>query len=112
MPIKPLALPVWADLRVSAMIATQAPLKDHILRLAQKLPASPQIFGKLCLLLDDLSADAGQVVDLISVDASLSARVLRLSNSVFFAAACRFSRWMRPSVAWVSARCIKSSALR
>ena len=84
MPIKPLALPVWADLRVSAMIATQAPLKDHILRLAQKLPASPQIFGKLCLLLDDLSADAGQVVDLISVDASLSARVLRLSNSVFF----------------------------
>jgi len=66
------------------MIATQAPLKDHILRLAQKLPASPQIFGRLCLLLDDLNADAGLVVDLISADTSLSARVLRLSNSVFF----------------------------
>ena len=66
------------------MISTQVPLKDHILRLAQKLPASPQIFGRLCLLLDDLNADTGQVVDLISVDASLSARVLRLSNSVFF----------------------------
>jgi HD-like signal output (HDOD) protein len=66
------------------MIANQAPLKDHILRLAQKLPASPQIFGRLCLLLGDLNADAGLVVDLISVDASLSARVLRLSNSVFF----------------------------
>lgn len=66
------------------MITTQPFLKDHILRLAQKLPASPQIFGKLCLLLDDLNAEAGMVVDLIGVDASLTARVLRLSNSVFF----------------------------
>jgi len=66
------------------MITAQTPLKDHILRLAQKLPTSPQIFGKLCLLLDDLNADAGKVVDLIGVDAGLTARVLRLSNSVFF----------------------------
>ena len=66
------------------MILTQAPLKEHILRQAQKLPASPQIFSKLCLLLDDMNADSGQVVDLISVDAGLSSRVLRLSNSVFF----------------------------
>lgn len=66
------------------MITAQAPLKEHILRLAQKLPASPQIFGKICVLLEDINADAGKVVDLISVDAGLSARVLRLSNSVFF----------------------------
>jgi HD-like signal output (HDOD) protein len=31
-----------------------------------------------------MNADSGQVVDLISVDAGLSSRVLRLSNSVFF----------------------------
>jgi HD-like signal output (HDOD) protein len=66
------------------MISAQAPLKDHILRLAQKLPTSPQIFGKLCLVLDDLNADAEQVVNLIGVDAGLTSRVLRLSNSVFF----------------------------
>lgn len=66
------------------MISVQAPLKDHILRLAQKLPTSPQIFGKLCLLLDDLNADAENVVNLISIDAGLTSRVLRLSNSVFF----------------------------
>jgi len=66
------------------MVSAQVPLKEHILRLAQKLPASPQIFGKLCLLLDDMNADAGKVVDLISIDAGLSSRVLRLSNSVFF----------------------------
>lgn len=59
-------------------------MKEHILRLAQKLPASPQIFAKLCVLLDDLNSDPSRVVDLISVDAGLSARVLRLSNSVFF----------------------------
>jgi HD-like signal output (HDOD) protein len=66
------------------MIAAQVPLKEHILRLAQKLPPSPQIFGKVCLLLDDLNSNAGKVVDLISIDAGLSSRVLRLSNSVFF----------------------------
>ncbi len=66
------------------MLSVQAPLKEHILRLAQKLPTSPQIFGKLCLLLDDLDADVAKVVDLISIDAGLTARVLRLSNSVFF----------------------------
>ncbi len=66
------------------MITAQAPLKEHILRLAQKLPASPQIFGKICVLLEDINADAGKVVDLISIDTGLSARVLRLSNSVFF----------------------------
>lgn len=59
-------------------------MKEHILRLAQKLPASPQIFAKLCVLLDDLNSDPGRVVELISVDAGLSSRVLRLSNSVFF----------------------------
>lgn len=66
------------------MFSTQSSAKDHILRLAQKLPASPQIFAKLCVLLDDLNSDPGRVVELISVDAGLSARVLRLSNSVFF----------------------------
>jgi HD-like signal output (HDOD) protein len=66
------------------MFTAQTSLKEHILRLAQKLPASPQIFAKLCVLLDDLNSDPGRVVELISVDVGLSARVLRLSNSVFF----------------------------
>lgn len=59
-------------------------MKEHILRLAQKLPTSPQIFAKLCVLLDDLNSDPGRVVDLIGVDTGLTSRVLRLSNSVFF----------------------------
>ena len=59
-------------------------LRDHILRLAQKLPASPQIFTRLSLLLDDVNADLDKIVNLISIDTGLTSRVLRLSNSVFF----------------------------
>jgi HD-like signal output (HDOD) protein len=59
-------------------------LKEHILRLAQKLPAAPQIFTRLSLLLDDVNADLDKIVNLISIDTGLTARVLRLSNSVFF----------------------------
>ena len=59
-------------------------LKDHILRLAQKLPASPQIFSRLSLLLNDINADLDKIVNLIGIDTGLTARVLRVSNSVFF----------------------------
>jgi HD-like signal output (HDOD) protein len=64
--------------------ASDTLLKDHILRLAQKLPASPQIFTRLSLLLDDVNADLDKIVNLISIDTGLTSRVLRLSNSVFF----------------------------
>jgi HD-like signal output (HDOD) protein len=59
-------------------------LKEHILRLAQKLPASPQIFSRLSLLLADINADLDKVANLIGIDTGLTARVLRLSNSVYF----------------------------
>jgi HD-like signal output (HDOD) protein len=59
-------------------------LKDHILRLAQKLPASPQIFSRLSVLLNDINADLDKIVNLISIDTGLTSRVLRLSNSVLF----------------------------
>lgn len=64
--------------------ASASSIKEHILRLSQKLPAAPQIFGRLSLLLHDYNADLGKIVNLISIDAGLTARVLRLSNSVFF----------------------------
>jgi HD-like signal output (HDOD) protein len=59
-------------------------LKEHVLRIAQKLPASPQIFSRLGLLLADINADLSKVVNLISIDTGLTSRVLRMSNSVFF----------------------------
>jgi HD-like signal output (HDOD) protein len=59
-------------------------LKEQVLRLAQKLPTSPHIFGKLGSLLNDINTDLEEIVKLVSVDPGLTARVIRLSNSVFF----------------------------
>ncbi len=59
-------------------------LKEHILRIAQKLPAAPQIFSRLSLLLNDVNADLDKIVNLISIDTGLTSRVLRVSNSVLF----------------------------
>ena len=59
-------------------------LKEHILRLAQKLPTAPQIFSRLSIMLNDVNADLDKIVNLINIDTALTARVLRVSNSVFF----------------------------
>ena len=59
-------------------------LKELILRFAQKLPTSPQIFSRLSMMLNDVNADLDKIANLISIDTGLTARVLRVSNSVFF----------------------------
>jgi HD-like signal output (HDOD) protein len=58
--------------------------RENVLRLARKLPTAPSIFGRLGRLLNDINADLTDIVKLVSVDAALTARVIRLSNSVFF----------------------------
>lgn len=64
--------------------STETSTRDRVLRFARKLPTSPQIFGRLGMLLGDVNADLDDIVKLASVDAGLTARVLRMSNSVFF----------------------------
>jgi len=54
------------------------------MRLARKLPTSPHIFGRLGMLLGNMDADLEDIVKLASVDAGLTSRVIRMSNSVFF----------------------------
>jgi len=54
------------------------------MRFARKLPTSPGIFGRLGMLLSNINADLEDIVKLASVDAGLTARVIRMSNSVFF----------------------------
>lgn len=55
-----------------------------ILQHAQALPAAPQVLGGLCELLEDVNTDLDQVSEQIRIDPALSARVLRLSNSIVF----------------------------
>ncbi len=76
-----------ADKRESFMsntAATESSIKDRVMRFARKLPTSPHIFGRLGMLLSNVNADLEDIVKLAAVDAGLTARVIRMSNSVFF----------------------------
>jgi HD-like signal output (HDOD) protein len=63
---------------------SESTVRETILRLARKLPTTPHIFGRLGRLLNDINSDLESIVKLVSVDSGLTARVIRLSNSVFF----------------------------
>jgi putative nucleotidyltransferase with HDIG domain len=60
-------------------------LDDYIKRV-KHLPPAPAILPKLLAVLSQPDTDSSQVVDLITYDPSLTANVLQLCNSAFFAA--------------------------
>lgn len=51
---------------------------------AQKLPPSPQIFAKLTKMLKDRNTSSKDIVALVKSDSSLTAKVLKISNSLAF----------------------------
>jgi HD-like signal output (HDOD) protein len=55
-----------------------------IVRVGQKLPASPRIFSQLASLLRDMNTGLDEIVALVKMDPGLTSQVLRLSNSVLF----------------------------
>lgn len=57
---------------------------DELLASAEKLPATPQILPQLVRVLRDPDASSDDVVNVIKLDAGVSAQVIRLSNSSFF----------------------------
>jgi len=59
-------------------------IRENVLRLARQLPAAPQIFGQLGMLLGDVDADVENIVRLVAVDSGLTGRVIRMSNSVYY----------------------------
>lgn len=67
-----------------SITTTDSTIKDRVMRFARKLPTSPGIFGRLGMLLSNVDADVDDIVKLASVDAGLTSRVIRMSNSVFF----------------------------
>lgn len=58
---------------------------DDLRIAANKLPPSPQVFGKLGKLLRDADTSLNDITDLVNTDSSLTTRVLKLSNSAAFA---------------------------
>lgn len=60
------------------------PTRDVLLQIAQKLPASPQILLRLAELVADANASLEDIAKLLRRDASLTARIIRISNSVAY----------------------------
>lgn len=58
---------------------------DDLKSAAHELPPSPKVFGKLGKLLRNPNTSLTDITDLVHTDASLTTRVLRLSNSAAFA---------------------------
>lgn len=61
-------------------------LDDYINRV-KHLPPAPIVLPKLLPLLSDMDTDSSRIVELITYDPSLTASVLQLCNSAFFASA-------------------------
>ena len=61
-----------------------SPKPAELLQLAQQLPASPQILLKLSILIDNLNCSLEDIAKLLRRDATLAARIIRISNSAVF----------------------------
>jgi HD-like signal output (HDOD) protein len=58
-----------------------SPKPAELLQLAQQLPASPQILLKISDLVDNLDCSLEDIAKLLRRDATLAARIIRISNS-------------------------------
>jgi putative nucleotidyltransferase with HDIG domain len=61
-------------------------IKDYIRNL-RHLPPAPQVVPELMRLLNHPDQDSSKIVSMLSYDPSLTANILRISNSAYFAAA-------------------------
>jgi HD-like signal output (HDOD) protein len=61
-----------------------SPSSAELLQLAQQLPASPQILLKLSALIDNLNCTLEEIAVLLRRDATLAARLVRISNSAAY----------------------------
>lgn len=60
------------------------PTSAELLQLAKQLPASPQILLKLSALIDNLNCTLEEIAILLRRDATLAARIIRISNSSIY----------------------------
>ncbi|WP_404424024.1 HDOD domain-containing protein [Nibricoccus sp. IMCC34717] len=66
------------------MVSTALSIRDQVVRQAQQLPAAPQIFTRLTLLLEEDGGDIEQVQELVTLDPALAGQVLLMANSVYY----------------------------
>jgi putative nucleotidyltransferase with HDIG domain len=64
---------------------------DELLQRVQTLPPAPKLLPQLMAALSDVDADISRVVDLITFDPALTAKVLQVCNSAYYAFSMRVS---------------------
>lgn len=64
---------------------------DELLKRVQRLPPAPRLLPQLLTALSDLNTDISRVVDLITFDPALTAKVLQVCNSAYYALSMRVS---------------------
>ncbi len=62
---------------------------DTLLEGVEKLPPAPKLLPQLMHALSDMDCDMGSVVDMITFDPALTARLLQMCNSAYFGLARR-----------------------
>jgi putative nucleotidyltransferase with HDIG domain len=62
---------------------------DQLLEGVEKLPPAPKLLPQLMHALSDMDCDMGSVVDMITFDPALTARLLQMCNSAYFGLARR-----------------------
>ena len=62
---------------------------DQLLEGVEKLPPAPKLLPQLMHALSDMDCDMGGVVDMITFDPALTARLLQMCNSAYFGLARR-----------------------
>ena len=71
------------------MAATSALTRDSIFQIARTLPATPKVLARLGELFHDINVGLDEVASLIKRDAALTARIIRISNSVVYGGSIR-----------------------
>lgn len=58
--------------------------KERLIQAASKLPAGPQILARLGKMVSSMDSDIDEISDLLRRDAALTAKIIRVSNSVMY----------------------------
>jgi putative nucleotidyltransferase with HDIG domain len=83
---------------------------DQLLKEIRKLPPLPEAVARVCQLADDPECDIREIADVISLDETLTARLLRISNSAFYGLTHKVSS-VRQAVMVLGLRGVRNLAL-
>lgn len=77
------------DKALSLRSLFQDPRVAAVLGRTSRLPAAPRVFAEVCRLIADPASDSRRIAELLGSDPALSAKLMQLANSTYFAGSSR-----------------------